>query len=333
MKKVFRFLGILILIIIVAIVVLGLIAPKDVTVERSIVINGDKDVVTEQVMMYSNYHNWNPWKDMDSNMKWDIKGAELQPGTVYHWAGEKVGEGSMTTREINGDKMVFDMHFLEPFESKAEGYYKIEDAGNGQTKVIQGFKQHNGFPMNGFAMAMGMGGMLEENFDKGLNKLKTYVESGKAGTSNSYAIQEVEFPEHTYATIRKTIGWDELEQFGKESFDSLGKAAGTRITGTPTGIFYTWDQENKKTDAAAGFPVSGSDPVKGATMVTIPASQAYFIEHKGTFISSEKVHRALERHMAANGKTENMVIEEYIVGREQEPDSSKWVTNIYYILK
>jgi effector-binding domain-containing protein len=330
MKKVFRFLGIFILIIVAAVVVLGLIAPKEFKVERSIAINGPQEVVAEQMMKYNNYQYWNPWQDMDANMKWDVTGEDGTPGARYHWVGPDVGEGEMTTKEVRPDGMSYSLHFQEPFESDAEGTYKVEDMGSGQTKAIQTFSQKASFPMNGIMMAMGMTGMLEKNFDKGLAKLKKHIESGKA---NAFAVREVPFPAHTYASIRKDIGWSEMQKFFGESYGILGKEAGQRITGAPAGIFYTWDEEKQRTDAAAAFPVSGSDPVAKATLVNIPDSRAYMVEYKGGQNGMPLAHETIGKHMAATGKKQSCIIEEYIIGPEQEADSNKWRTNIYYILQ
>ena len=223
------------------------------------------------------------------------------------------------------------MHFIKPMEGDAHGYYRLDDAGNGQTKATWTFNQHSSFPMN--AMNFFMVGMLEESFEKGLNNLKAYVESGKAGTGSAYKIEEVEFPAHTYATIRKTISFADFNTFFAEGFGSLGKEAGPRINGTPAGIFYTWDEKNMQSDAAVAMPVSGTEPVKGATMLNVPTTKSYFIKYTGGYHGSGKAHEAMGKHLATNGKTQSMVIEEYVVGQQQEPDSNKWVTNIYYLLQ
>ena len=92
MKKFFRFLGILVLIIALVVVIMGLIAPKDVTIERSVTIKGNKSVVRDQMFMYKNFHNWNPFDDEDPNMKSEVIGDEGAVGTKYTWSGNnKVG--------------------------------------------------------------------------------------------------------------------------------------------------------------------------------------------------------------------------------------------------
>jgi hypothetical protein len=330
MKKIFRFLGILLLIIVLVVVVLGLIAPKDVSMERSVNIKGSKSVVRDQMFKYENFTNWNPFDDEDPNMKYDV----TPDGNKYTWEGNnKVGSGEMMTKEQTDNQKSYDMHFIKPFESKAEGYYKVEDMGNGETKATWGFHTHMDFPMNGISMLMGMEKMLTTSFDKGLNSLKQYVESGKAGTGSDVMIQDVQYPGGTYATIRKTISWDDMGQYFQNTYSALGQAAGQRITGPAMALYYKWDEQNKQADVAAGFPVSGTDAVKGAVMVTQPVSPAYMVTYTGSQWGSVKVHEAIGKKLAENGKEMTVVLEEYIKSFNDEPDTNKHVTNIYYLLK
>jgi len=334
MKKFLRILGILILLLALVVLIMGLIAPNDIKMERSVTIKGPKQAVKGQMFRYEHFKNWSPWQELDPNMKTSITGDEGAVGTKYAWEGnDDVGAGEMTTTKIDENEKHYDMHFLKPWESKAEGYYRVEDAGNGETRATWGFTTHSSFPMNGIMMMMGMKKMLAKDFDKGLNKLKEYVESGKAGTGSDFMIQEVQYPGGTYATVRKTIGWSELEKFFGDAFGMLGQAAGQRIAGAPVSIIYVWDEQNMKTDVAAGFPVSGTDAVKGAEMVMMAPSAAYMIVYTGGYSGSVKAHEALSRHVKDNAKELNVVMEEYIKGPGEEPDSNKYVTNIYYLLK
>jgi hypothetical protein len=335
MKKFFRFLGILVLILILVVVVMGLIAPKDVTIERSVVIKGNPSVVKEQMFMYKNFNNWNPFDDEDPNVKSEVIGEEGTPGSKYTWDGnDKVGKGEMITKEVTANEKKYTTHFIEPMEGKSDGWYRVEDLGNGETKATWGFTMHSSFPMNGISMMMGMEKMLTASFDKGLNSLKEYVESGKAGAGTpSVAIQEVQYPGATYATIRKTVGWNDLGKYFQETYSTLGQAAGQRIAGPAMAIYYKWDEQNQQADVAGGFPVSGTDAVKGAAMVTLPASQAYMVAYTGGPMGSGKIHEALGTHLSQNGKELSTVLEEYITSYDKEPDTNKHLTNIYYLIK
>jgi effector-binding domain-containing protein len=336
MKKFLRFIGVLLLVIILGVVVLGLIAPKDISVERSIAINAPKAVVEEQMFEYKNFNNWNPWAPMDPKMQSSIIGPERQVGTKYSWKGNKdVGSGEMEIKEAKEGEIKYTMHFKEPFEDEADGHWRVEDAGNGQTKAFWGFTTHKGFPWNGLMMAFQMSKHLSEDFDKGLAKLKTVSEKrAKEAPASEYNISTVRFPGHTYATIRKTIAIDEaaMMKFFNESYEVLGKNAGARINGSASALAYKWDEQNKQADIAPAFPVSGGAPVNGATMVTVAPSKAYMVAYTGDYKNLEKVHEAIGKHLASTKEAHSLVIEEYVIGPGEEKDASKWLTNVYYLI-
>lgn len=334
MKKFLRFIGVLLLIIIAGVVIMGLVAPKDITSERSVVINAPKERVMAHMFKYENFNSWNPFRDLDTTMVSSVTGTDGTPGAKYEWKGnDDMGSGEMVTKEVTGDEMKYDMRFIEPFESEAKGYWRVEEAGNGQSKAIWGFSTHAGFPMNGLMMLFGMKKNLEKDFDKGLGRLKTYVEAhANDEPASGYSITDTQFPGGTYATLRQktTTDMDVLMKFFDESYQKLGKAAGSRITGPATCLGYGWDEKANQADLAAAFPVSGADPVAGATMVTVPPSQAIMTVHTGGYGSMMNAHQALGEK---SGGEPALVVEEYVKGPGEEKDSTKWVTNIYYLKK
>ncbi len=338
MKKFLRIIGILLLIIIAGVLILGAIAPKEMKTERSVVINAPKDVVAQHMLQYKNFNHWNPWAPMDPNMKSEVIGEEGVTGTKYQWTGNKqVGKGEMVVKSATADEVQYEMHFMEPWESTADGTWRVEDAGNGQTKAIWGFRSDSKFPMNGLMMLMGMEKMLAADFDKGLNKLKAYSEAhaNDGASAGDFKIQQVQFPGHTYAAIRKTIAnndMDAMHKFFSESYSSLGKAAGDRINGPASNIVYKWDEGTHTADMAAAFPVSGGDPVQGASMVNVGPSKSYMVVYIGGYAGSIMAHEALSKYVTSKSMMQTMVIEEYLKGPGEEKDSTKWVTNIYYLV-
>jgi effector-binding domain-containing protein len=336
--KILRFLLILLLLIVVVVVVLGLVAPKEIATERSVIINAPQSVVANHMFHFSNFKTWSPWQEMDPNMKTEITGDDGQVGSVYSWVGKKeVGSGNMKVVSRTNEELVIDLNFTEPFEKSSKGVWKAIDNGNNQTKAVWGFSTHYGFPMNGLMMVMGMTKMLEKDFDKGLNKLKAYVESGKAESAPAagahFDIKETQFAGGNYAGIRKTVAFADMDKFFSSSYEALGKAAGARINGKGVGIYYKWDEKAGKTDVAAAFAITGSEPVAGAKIITIPAATAYMVEYKGGYSGSMAAHQALMSEVTAKGKTQDIVVEEYVVNPGDTKDSNSYVTKIYYLVK
>jgi hypothetical protein len=336
MKKVLRFLGVLLLIIMAGIIVLGLIAPKDIKIERTITMNAPKSYVADQMFHYGNFHTWNPWVPMDPTVKSEVTGDDGHVGAKYAWKGDKLGKGEMETVEVTGDELKYNMKFFSWFgESAADGTWHVADAGNGSTKATWTFNTHSGFPFNGIMMLFGMEKNLTKSFDDGLAMLKAYTEKHAGEATPSFDIKETQFPGHTYATIRKKLSTDmgALMTFFDESYSKLGPAAGPRIEGPASCLGYGWDEQNGQADLAAAFPVKGSEPVKGAAMVTVDPSPAYMVEYTGGYSGMGTAHMALGKHVTTAGKQPGLVVEEYIKGPGEEKDSTKWETNIYYLVK
>lgn len=335
MKKFFKFLGILLLIIVIVVLVLGLIAPKDIKVARSTVINAPKEVVFEQIVKFKNWPHWSPWYQMEPTVEMTYNGTDGQPGSNYTWKGKKTGSGEMRNAGVNGTNMNYELFFKEPFENKASGSFTVADTGNGLSKVTWTYEGHMSFPWNAMGVFMNMDKMLGGDFEKGLSNMKAYVESNPNSTSstNGIDIKKTQIPAATYATIRKTIAFSDMEKYFQDTYGIISKEAGQRIAGNPIAFYYTWDQQNMKTDVAAGFPVSGTEAIKGADMINMPQADAYMSVHKGGYAASKLVHDALGKYVEADGKKTDLVMEEYVVGPGAEKDSANWVTNIYYIIK
>jgi hypothetical protein len=333
MKKFLRFLVILIAVVIAGVLILALVEPTDATVTRTALINAPKNAVFGQIVNFKNWPNWSPWYQMEPTMKITYSGTDGQAGSGYHWVGgEKTGEGEMTNKAVTGTQMDYDLAFVKPHSGKAQGFIKADDTA-GMTKVTWSVSMHCSFPMNAMLAFMNMDKMLGGDFENGLSNMKKYVESHPTAGSD-VDIKEVDFPLHTYLGVRQTVNWSDIQKFCGDTYGMVGKEAGPKINGPAMGIYYTWDTVKKCADMFAGFPMyDTTKPVKGASFVNVAQSKAYMAVHKGSYSNSMKYHMALGKYVAGKGQHPALVIEEYLVGPHQEPDSNKWVTNIYYLVQ
>lgn len=336
MKKFLKVLLILILIVIVIVGILAAIAPKTILVQRSTTIKGSKSAVFAQMTHFKNWPNWSPWYEMDTTVKMTYFGNDGEPGSGYHWAGDpkKSGEGEITNLALNGDSMQFGLKFIKPWTSEATGYLVASDSG-GVTKATWIFTMDNKFPHSVFSVIFNMDKMLGKDFEHGLDKMKQYVENHPepsiAAAATAPAIQDTKFSLHIYAGIRKTMKWSELSNFFKDSYAQIGQTAGSSINGPAAAIYYKWDTENQNTDVAAVMPVANEVTAAGITAIRVESSKALMTVYKGGYASEGIAHDALMSKVKEMGKKEKLVVEEYIKGPSQEKDSTKWITNIYYL--
>jgi len=333
MRKFLRFVITLVLIALLSILVLGIIQPKDAFVTRSVFIKAPKDSIFEEIVKFKNWPHWSPWSQKDTTMKITYTGTDGTPGSSYHWIGNKdlTGEGEMKNMAVDGTKMDYEINIIKPWEMTATGSLIVKDTANGMEKVTWTFIKHTPFPWNAMNMFVNIDKYMGGDFELGLGTMKKYLE-GRAMQAPELEIKEVDFPEHIYQGVRKTISWMDITKFFMDNKAILGKE--TMVSGSYSGLYYTWDTATKTTDAVAGIPVSDTSmQVEGASFFHVPAARAYMTVHKGGYSNMMAAHMAIAKQMEAKGQKHSLVIEEYPSGQYNQPDSTKWVTNIYYLVQ
>jgi len=328
--KALKIIGAILLTIIVIMGILGAIAPKSFQVERSIEIEAPADKIFKYLNLWEYYEKWSPWQELDPDMKIEITGTDGAEGSVYSWEGtEKVGKGKMTKTKVEANQLVeYNLHFMTPFESHNEGYMSMQPSGNGY-KVSWGMKGKSPFPFNIMGLFYNMDKLIGKDFEKGLNKLKSTVE---ADESAAYEISEITFEATTYGMIRSQVSFDALAAFFEESYGkimALLEQNNQQASGSPTGVFYEWNETNQMADLSAAIPVSSViDKTKDQIFFeTIPAQEALLVEFFGNYENLSQAHEALSKKLP----NPSLVIEEYITDPGMEPDTAKWLTKIYYL--
>ena len=180
----------------------------------------------------------------------------------------------------------------------------------------------------------------EETVKKEENK-DTVVADTTAVEPKDYGfeITEKEFPATIYVMKKGTaVKMEEIGKFFETNYDKIGKACGKSghaISGSPVGIFWTWDDSLMVSDMAAAMPVTpkGEIAYKDLEKFEVPASKCLMIAYYGAYEKSENAHKAMGEYINDNGLAQDFVIEEYVTDPGAEPDTTKWLTNIYYILK
>ena len=83
--KVLRILLYIVLALVALFLVVGLFAKKDFHMERSAVIDAPKNLVYDQVRLFSNIRIWSPWTGLDKNLQSSIAGEDGAVGAIYSW--------------------------------------------------------------------------------------------------------------------------------------------------------------------------------------------------------------------------------------------------------
>lgn len=171
-----------ILLVIVSLVVLvlitGLFAKKDFAAEKEVVINKPKQEVFNYVKYLKNQDNYSAWAKMDPNMKKEFRGTDGTEGFVSAWEGNSdVGKGEQKIVKItDGQRIDYELHFIEPFESTSPAYMITEEVSPTQTKVKWGMSGSMSYPFNVMGLFMNMSETVGKDFQTGLDNLKVILE-------------------------------------------------------------------------------------------------------------------------------------------------------------
>jgi len=343
--KALKIIGRILLVLVIILAIIHFMAPKEFKVERSVVVNAPAEIVFKNLNSWDAFKEWNPWGDLDSTMKIETEGENGTVGSVYKWEGnDKVGKGRMVKTLVDSNKRVeYDLIFTEPWEDKNKGFMTMESQGDTAYKVSWGFAGDNKFPFSVMSVLMNMDAMLGKDFEKGLNKLKALAEADttivvEQQSGSTEPTTSIPFPERKFAVIRGKVPFDKIGEFFSENISKVAVAMGEAklpVLNSPFGIYYLWDTVNKMTDMSVGFAVTDDAKLSsGVKVETIPATSVYILEYKGDYEKMDKAHNELGAKLKSEGRNNpDFVLEEYIVGPQQEKNPDKWVTKIYYLVK
>jgi effector-binding domain-containing protein len=336
--KVLKFIGIILVVAIVGLLVAAGLAPKDYKVERSIAIDASNQSVLPYITNLQKMQEWSPWASYDPNMEVNYEGDLGQVGSKSIWSGNKdVGKGSQEITNVSDDLVEIKLKFVEPFQSEADVYFQTAKDGE-STKVTWGMSGENDFMARIFGLFMNMEEMIGADYDRGLATLKELVERNTISETDGLVIESISFEPKVYLIKREKVKFDKIQSFFAKHFGGLfgglGKA-GIEPTGAPSAIYYMWDEENMEADMAAAAPI-GDDSIEldGYESLTVDQSNALKVAYYGAYEDIGSAHEAMDKYMVSNGLEFNEIcIEEYITDPGSEPDTSKWLTNIYYLTK
>ena len=177
--KILRILLTIIGSIVALLLITALFVSKDMNYQQSVTINAPMETVWENVNSLADLDKWSPWNEKDPNMKKSMSGTDGTVGAKQSWESDKedVGVGSQTITKLEpSHTMLTELKFMEPWESEAQSFVKLEADGSG-TKATWGFESQMPYPMNLMGLFMDMEDQIGPDYKKGLNKLKALCEN------------------------------------------------------------------------------------------------------------------------------------------------------------
>lgn len=155
----------------------GLLLPATSHLERSITIERPPGQVFATLNSFSRFNDWSPWFEIDPAAKYAYSGPASGVGARMTWVGNSsVGSGSQEILESTPDSRI--VNALDFGGSRARATFQLAPDGTG-TRVTWSLDSEHGYnPINRLFGAFLLDGMVGQDYQKGLDKLKATLESG-----------------------------------------------------------------------------------------------------------------------------------------------------------
>lgn len=176
MKIVFKSL-LLLAVLLVIFLIVGMMLPEKLQLERSIVVNATADRVYPYVSNFHLRNQWSPWAKIDQDTVYRFEGEEQGVGAIMHWSSEhpQVGKGSQKIIQATAGQSVKSVLVFAGMGKAHSSFTLSEDQG--ATKLTWGFAMHFGYNIPGRIFGLWMKDEIAKTYDQGLLSLKQLVEA------------------------------------------------------------------------------------------------------------------------------------------------------------
>ena len=305
--------------LVVLLVVVAFFLPKTAHVERSVTIDRPPSEVFGVLNNIHRFNAWSPWFDLDPNAKYTYSGPPTGVGAKLAWVGNKdVGSGSQEFIESKpNESLKVQLDFGDMGRPTAELH--LAPIGLG-TKVTWTLDQSFEGSLIGRYFGLMMDSMVGKDYDRGLAKLKTLVEtfpaadiSGINGEVVDLSAQKIYFVSvgplalNDMAAIHSAIG---------AAYAKIGeflKANGLAMQGAPMTITTSYDASGWKFDAAVVVAANDATPSGDVKAGTTYAGKAVQFTHVGPYEKLGDTITKAYAWLAVQGlKPKDRLIEEYV---------------------
>jgi len=164
----------ILLAIVILIILIGFMLPRQITIERQVTIDQPREVIFEVLQDFRHFSAWSPWHAANPGAGYRIEGRPAGIGATLAWSDEGgSGEGRLWIVAMDPPRRI-DMR-MELGESEAESYFLVEPEGLGQ-QVTWGMRVSFGtFDLTGRYIGLMLPALIGRSYSEGLERLDDYL--------------------------------------------------------------------------------------------------------------------------------------------------------------
>jgi len=335
--------GIVILILAAVFVVTGYLLPKQVHIERSIVIERPAPMLYELLNSYRYFNDWSPWAKRDPKAEFIVSGPESGVGARMSWVGDPqlVGSGwqeiveSQPYEQIN-IKLDFDAQGVADtgFVLKAQGD-ATEVTWFFDSDLTEGVNFMDSFLARYFGLLFDrwVGG----DYEQGLANLKQFAESVPVSEFSQLEIEQVLVPAQNilYVTTSSSQDPADIAAAMAKAYAEISEFMNLldiSMNGQPMAITRSWEEGGYQFDAAipvASVPTGLSGNIQAGLSPSGPAVRAV---HRGAYDQMMPTYSKLAAYMSAHGLSQGQVSWEHYISDPGSTSEADMITHVYIML-
>jgi len=332
--KVIKIVGVLFLGLLVLMVIISFILPKKIDIETTQEFDVAPGIVYDHINNPKSWNDWSVWNMIDPHMKSFYEGPDSGVGAMHRWESDdsSVGNGSFTIIEVATDESI-EVEFDFEGQGNAKAEYLFEHYNDG-SRLRSTFHADFSKPMViGPIMGMIFKGMIKKNTEESWLNLKRIVE---ALPVYNVEISVVDAEPFYYLGIRRPMPKNP-EEIGPKMGELFGKLmsfvaqANIQPIGMPLTVYYNIDSENIEMEC--GIPVGENTPVSGDEINLRKTGGTTVVKaiHMGDYHNLMSTYKEVVKYVEDNHLTGvGNPWEVYVTDPGQVPDTTQWITEVYY---
>jgi effector-binding domain-containing protein len=333
--KILKVLFVFIVILAAMFLLISAFIPKNWDVKKNIVINKPIKTVLYEAKRFGGQFCITPFYKSDSSCKPVFFGVLGNIKSGYKWkCANDLGNGKITYTSFNAFSIDYELELDAPNHSIGKGSLVFKDLGD-SCAVEWNVVSVSPFHMRIFNLFMS--GKISPVYEHGLSLLKKHCET----LEDLPKIETVDVLGTEYIGIKGNIAIKKIAPFLASNYSQMNQylnVEGKETAGPPCGLYFSWDKENNKTEMMAAFPMKLGPSIglpsdtSGFNGYTIYVYPNYIVtDYYGDYKYLSLAHDALNAWLFDRTKRlKYPIVEQYITDKAIEPDTSKWLTKIYF---
>jgi len=325
----------------------GFWLPREVSVEREIVVQRPAATVFTVLNSFRNFEEWSSWRSLDPSVVFEQTGGQQGVGARLDWVGDPARLGTGWQEIVMSEPWRrIDLELHNGPQGDASARFLITGdqlASRVQWTFMTDVTQGRGFfgGLLGRYFGVFLQSWAEEDMESGLRKLKTYLETLPAADFSDAEIVVMEAPRIEIASVRGTSSADpaEVAMALSSAYQQIAEWAG--LTAAPLGgqpLAITRRASADTLGFEAAIPLLGQPgfPSPDNSIVQIgfaPGGPAARIIHRGALSETLASYQKAEAWVAAQGLRLSGTSWEHYMTNPAEVPPDQLETHIYLMLE